>query len=334
MANPRGSTDTLSNTTNTPKPNAARPIPQHRSANPNAKARAPTTGKKTAALRPNTLNNTSNTSTMVLTPNERDELEQLRALKIQQQAIQAANQHVENGPAVGSRGGIHGGALLTNGGRVNTGRGPAVSSRGYLLVTCYLRSAAIIARCVTSTQSGIRELVNQSGMDTTKVLGEQTDEHRLLVYQAAREKFPRLGICPKDWATKRLMQQYLKNQAAKAVKRGKKIRNPKFNHLVPNLAKRDPTSSCVKLAKTYHLRKEAEKARELEDSASSSPAPRCRTPVAQFVQSSSRDCLDSEIMNEWDACPTYESGYSPSDQEMEDDPTANQMGDEQDDGSD
>nr|GAT42466.1 predicted protein [Mycena chlorophos] len=181
--------------------------------------------------------------------------------------------------------------------------------------------------------SGVRDLAKHAGLNRLLPLSEQDDAAVLLVCQAAREQFSRLARCPKDWGTKRILAQYLKNQCAAAVRRGQKKRNPRYDHLVANSAKRDPHASRTKLVKTYRERRAAAKA------AAAAPG-RQRAPVArqEFVQGSSRDNQEDhmdedEPTNEWDARPTFDKNYVPadSDAEMNDDPDADQDVEEGDD---
>lgn len=80
-------------------------------------------------------------------------------------------------------------------------------------------------------------------------------------YQS-RERHPILRRYNNDWATEELVKQYLSNRRKNHYKKGYLTVNPKYAYLKANSAKRDPSASRVKKARTVAAKRVAAKARK------------------------------------------------------------------------
>ncbi|KAK6966951.1 hypothetical protein R3P38DRAFT_2815615 [Favolaschia claudopus] len=110
----------------------------------------------------------------------------------------------------------------------------------------------------------VQECVRRADMDLAVFWNEQPLETRLIVINAAKEKMAYFRRMEKDWATKRLAMQFLKNRRGDAYKKGSLERPAKYDYLVANSALRSTSGSRVKKAKLHLAARLAKRARDQE----------------------------------------------------------------------
>ncbi|KAL0058126.1 hypothetical protein AAF712_015209 [Marasmius tenuissimus] len=85
------------------------------------------------------------------------------------------------------------------------------------------------------------------------------------LFAVMKEHAPVLGNYQNDWASEWLVRQYIKSLRSGGYKNKTLVRPPKYDYLVANSAKRDPTKSRQSLAKQDYLnRKQRAKEKQAE----------------------------------------------------------------------
>ncbi|KAJ7612765.1 hypothetical protein FB45DRAFT_874968 [Roridomyces roridus] len=134
----------------------------------------------------------------------------------------------------------------------------------------------------------IRRLAQQADLPFNFTWKGQPLDKISIIYKAAAEKIPYLQRFENHWATKDLLQQYLKNRRAKMYAKGEATVPEQYEYL-SNSAMRSESGSRVKKAKVVRLEKESQTARKRAGgSAQGQPARKKQNVGGDFVQGSSR----------------------------------------------
>ncbi|KAJ7606898.1 hypothetical protein FB45DRAFT_1040842 [Roridomyces roridus] len=162
----------------------------------------------------------------------------------------------------------------------------------------------------------IRRLAQQADLPFDLTWKGQPLDKISIIYKAAAEKIPYLQRFENHWATKDLLQQYLKNRRAKMYAKGEATVPEQYEYLSTNSAMRSESGSRVKKAKVVRLEKESQIARKRAGgSAQGQPAWKKQNVGGDFVQGSSRDVEEPAVGNEDDARPTVDEDFEEDDED-------------------